>query len=847
MGKNSKKKNKISKGKKNISHANEELGNEFLEDVIKKLEDGIEKSKLSTKEDPQISEIQEATFQPVKIIGTADSEDLSPAKKPASKFKRFYAQCGLHFRASFKPVKWLIILTMLLILLIAAACITVYMIWGKNLPDVRNLKDTTFAETSTIYDRDGNILYKIFGDENRTYVPLEKINKKVIDATISIEDKNFYNHFGFDPVGIVRAQLNNMNDDNNIQGASTVTQQLARNLYLSSEQSFDRKMKEIILAVQIEWYYSKDQIIEMYFNKIPYGSNAFGIEAASKTFFGKPSSDLDLVEASILASLPKGPSKYSPYGNNKKGLMGYCKVENCDSPDDSNYVWGRKDYVLERMLEDGKISHEELMQAWEEGFQVKFQDLKQTIVSPHFVFYVKDYLEKKYGKELVESGGLEIRTTLDPTLQSNAEKVLADNYEAHVKSYGANNASLVSLDPKTGGVLAMVGSVNYWLNDIDGQVNVATSLRQPGSAFKPLVYANAIEQAGIGSGTVLGDYKTKFADNYVPVNSDNQYLGKMNIRKAIDWSRNIPAVKAWYVGGEEEKVMDFLDKVGVTSLREFKNAYNSDPTRHWDFSYGPSMAIGSGEVRLLDLAGAYAAFANDGKFMKVNPILEVKDRDGNVLEKFTDQGVQVMKPETAFIINDILSDVNSKPAGSWRDVLTIKGQNIASKTGTSNKKVGKINYPNNLLTIGYTPTILAATWVGNSDGKETSVRAWGEFTAAPMNKAFLELALKDKPMVPFTKPDDMIKVGSEYYPPNWDKNKNYDASFKPLVLKDCTDEERTKDPVPCKTKEQQTADDAKKLLDSLTISPTGAERPISVLKTPPVTRTDKSQPITITP
>lgn len=843
MGKKSRKKKKLAKKNKQKLLQSNNSGKGFLEDALKKMEDDVEKNKSSRKVDKEIQEIQKETFQPVKVIGTADSEDLSPAKKPASKLKRYSAQLAVNFRSSLKPLKWLLIMVGILLSLGLIGCTVIFMVWGRDLPDVRKLKDANFAETSTIYDRDGNVLYRIFGEEDRTYVPLEKINKKVIDATISIEDKNFYSHFGFDPVGIIRAQLNNLNDDNSIQGASTLTQQLARNLYLSSEQSFDRKMKELILAVQIEWYYTKEEILEMYFNKIPYGSNAFGIEAASKTFFGKPSSDLNLVEASILASLPKGPSKYSPYGNNKKELMGYCKIESCDSPDDTNYVWGRKDLVLERMMEDGKISHDELVQAWQDGFQVKFQDLKHTIVSPHFVFYVKDYLERKYGKELVESGGLEIRTTLDPVLQANAEKVLADNYVEHVKNYGANNASMVSLDPKTGGVLAMVGSVDYWNNEIDGQVNVATSLRQPGSAFKPLVYANAIEQAGIGSGTVLADYKTKFADNYIPVNSDNQYLGRMPVRKAIDWSRNIPAIKAWYVGGEEDKVLDFLDKVGVTSLREFKNAYNSDPKRHWDFSYGPSMAIGSGEVRLLDLAGAYAAFANNGKFMPVNPILEVKDRDGNILEKYEDHGVQVMRPETAFIINDILSDINAKPAGSWRNVLTITGQNLASKTGTSNKKIGKANYPNNLVTLGYTPTILAATWVGNSDGKETSVRAWGEFTAAPMNKAFLELALKDKPMVPFDKPDDMIQVGNEYYPPNWDKKKNYDAQFKPLVLKDCTDQERAKDPVICKSKDQQAAADAKKLQDSLTNSSTGAERPISVLTIPPITRTDKSQPI----
>jgi membrane peptidoglycan carboxypeptidase len=771
-------------------------------------------------------------LKPLKVVGTAASEDLSPSKKPVGKLRRYSQEIAGKMGSLLAPFKWLFILAGSLLLVLVIFIITVFAIWGRDLPDIRALKSANFAETTSILDREGNVLYRIYGDENRTYVPLKDINKKVIDATIAIEDKNFYYHLGFDPMGILRAQMNNMNEENSVQGASTITQQLAKNLYLSPEKSIDRKIKELILAIEIDALYDKNEILEMYFNKIPYGSNAFGIEAASKTFFAKPSSELNLVESSILAALPKAPSKFSPYGSNKKELMGYCKTDSCESPEDSNYVWGRKDLVLQRMLEDGKITSEEFREAWKAGFEVKFADLKHSIKSPHFVFYVKDYLEKKYGKEMVESGGLIVRTSLDPKLQSEAEKIITERYDQNVKRYGGNNAALVALDPKTGGILAMVGSVNYWDEGIDGQVNVATSLRQPGSTFKPLVYANAIENAGIGSGTVLGDYQTKFGDNYVPRNSDNNYKGKMTIRQAIAQSRNIPAIKAWYVGGEEEKALDFLDKVGVTSLREYKNNYNSNPERKWDFSYGPSMAIGSGEVRLLDLAGAYAAFANNGKYNPVNPILEVRDRHGNILEKYEDQSKQVMMPETAFIINSILSDSLARPAGSWRNVLTIPGQNLACKTGTSNKKIGKTNYPNNLLTLGYTPNILSATWVGNSDGKQMSLMAWGEFTAAPINKAFLEAALKDKPLVEYEKPEKIIKVGNEYYPPNWDKKRNYDAQFKPLNRKDCTEEERAKDPLLCKTKEEQDKAEAAKKAAESAVTP---ERPINTGTTKPAT------------
>lgn len=710
-------------------------------------------------------------------------------------------------------LKWLMVILGTVVLIGAIAVAVVYNYWGRDLPDVRNLKEKNFAETSTIYDREGNVLYKIYGEENRQYVPLEQINKNVIDATIAIEDQNFYAHFGFDPVAIVRAQLNNLQEDSSTQGASTITQQLAKNLYLSPEQTWDRKIKELLLSVQIEWYYSKDEVLEMYLNKIPYGSNAFGIEAASKTFFGKSSADLNMVESSILAALPKATTKFSPYGDNKKELMGYCEVEVCVSRYDENYVWGRKDLVLDRMVQDGKLTMEGFDMAWQDGLSVQFQELKHQINSPHFVFYVRDYLEKKYGKEVVESGGLEIRTTLDPVLQKNAETLLSERYESNVKNYGGNNAALVSLDPKTGGVLAMVGSVNYWDESIDGQVNVATSLRQPGSTFKPLMYAAAIENVGIGSGTILGDYKTRFGKDYMPNNSDRGFKGRMTIRQALAQSRNIPAIKAWYLAGEEVATLEFINKLGVTSLQEFKDRFNSNPARNWDFSYGPSMAIGSGEVRLIDLAGAYAAFANNGKFNPVNPILEIRDRNGNVLEKYEDKGVQVMRPETAYIINSMLSDITARPAGSWRNVLTIPGQNLAAKTGTSNKKIGTVNYPNNLLTFGYTPTILSATWVGNSDGKQLSLRAWGEFTAAPINKAFLELALKDKPLVEYARPEGIIEIGKEFYPPNWDKNRRYDSKFVPVARKDCTDAERAKDPVICKTKDQQEKEAAKRAED----------------------------------
>jgi peptidoglycan glycosyltransferase len=702
------------------------------------------------------------------------------------------------------------------------------------------LKNMNFSETTRIYDREGNVLYSIYGEENRKYVPLDQITPQAKQATIAIEDKNFYTHGGFDLMGMIRAQVKNLQEDSIKQGASTITQQLAKNIFLSPEKTYDRKIKELLLALQIEWTFSKDEILEMYLNKIAYGSNAYGIEAAAETFFAKSSKDLNLVESAILASLPKAPSQFSPYGGNKKELMGYCQesvtpvqhstmelvdevdllnstqqtdspeelvnddtetaVESpvpapqgssqevlpevkepvCSSPEDPRYVWGRKDYVLERMVEDGYISKEQKLQAWHDGFKVVFRDPVHKIEAPHFVFYVKELLEKKYGKEMVESGGLEVVTSLDPNLQSVAEDAVSKQAEHNKAYYNANNAGLVSVDPKTGQVLAMVGSIDYWNNEINGQVNVMTSFRQPGSSFKPLVYGAAIQNAGIGSGTVLSDYKTVFNKKDVPRNADGAYKGRMIVRNALAQSRNIPAIKAYYVAGEEEKILDFVDKLGLTSLREFRTEFNKDAEkRGWTFFYGWPMAIGSGEIRFVDFAGAYAAFANKGRFHPVNPILEVRDRKGNVLEKFEpNDGEQVMDSQVAFIVADMMADTYAKPAGSWRNSLTIPGHTVAAKTGTSNKKIGRGIYPNNNVIIGFTPSIVTIVWVGNTDGGAMSGNAWAFADCGPIFQHFMQAALKDKPDEPFPVPEGIKKVGKEYYP-SFSKMKNdFDKMFK---------------------------------------------------------------------
>ena len=830
------------------------------------------------------------------------SEKISLEKSTHSYRSFFHRRYGKYFKRVKKPARIILKIVTAVFLTIFLFVAALFLVFGRDLPDVSGLKTMNFSETTRIYDREGNVLYSIFGDENREYVPLSYIAPDAVDATLSIEDKNFYGHFGFDPVSMVRAQMKNIQEDSISQGASTITQQLAKNIFLSPERTYKRKIKELLLSLQIEWMYSKGEILEMYMNKIAYGSNAFGIEAAAQTFFGKSSKDLDLIESAVLASLPKAPSYYSPYGQNKKELMGYCKPADdqpqkigaadeeallsadsqelaaaeqanvlkiaakgtvwiqavadgrkdqftlkekeekdiefkdqvqfyagndqfqvfinekplkdilqkkyltftsqdwqdymddskdlnpeplpldpvCSTLYDSNYVRGRKDHVLQRMLEDRYITAAQMENAWRNGFSLKFRDPVHMIESPHFVFYVKEILEKKYGKEMVESGGLEVKTTLDPKLQSIAEEAVAAHSQDNLKRYGANNAALVAIDPKTGQILSMVGSVDYWDEKIDGQVNVATSPRQPGSSFKPLVYAAAIQKTGIGSGTILSDYKTLFNKKDIPRNADNTYRGKMTVRTALSNSRNIPAIKAYYLAGEEEELLNFLDKAGLQSLRKFRDDFNKDAeTRGWTFFYGWPMAIGSGEVSLLDLAGAYGTFANDGKFVPANPLLEVRDRKGNTLEKFEPpEGEQVIDQQVAFIINSILSDVLAKPAGTWRNSMTITGHSVASKTGTSSKKIGRGIYPNNNIMIGYTPAIVAAVWVGNTDGGRMLGNAWAFADAGPIWKQFLTEVLKDSPDEKFPEPAGLKWIGKEVYPAFADLKTNFDSRFK---------------------------------------------------------------------
>jgi penicillin-binding protein 1A len=816
MAKNKKKKKKNGGKQKKVA-------------AVLKVEAGKEKPQNPRKKEKNVS----AKKKDIEL-----KEKIELEKSAHSYRSFFYRRYGKYINRAKKPVSIFIKAAIYVLVFFFGFVALLFLVFGRDLPDVGKLKGMNFAETTRIYDRNGNLLYSIFDEENRKYVSLNYIAPVAVDATLSIEDKNFYNHWGFDLVGIIRAQMANIKDDSMSQGASTITQQLAKNIFLSPEKTYQRKIKELLLSLEIEWAYSKNEILEMYLNKISYGSNSYGIEAASVTFFGKTSKDLTIIESAILASLPKAPSYFSPYGQHKDELMGFCKsgktietagtsmelIDNeealaedpnfvnpeetsstqeivaeatetkpsCASIDDPSYVWGRKDFVLKRMLDDNYITKQQMDAAWKEGLTQKFLDPVHKIEAPHFVFYVKELMEKKYGKEIVENGGLEIRTSLDPYLQSVAEETVVKNAPHNKTYYNANNAGLIAIDPRTGEILAMVGSVDYWDNSIDGQVNVTASLRQPGSSFKPLVYAAAIENAHIGSGTILSDYKTVFNKKDVPRNSDNTYKGKMRVRDALNQSRNIPAIKAYYLAGEEDKLLDFLDKIGLGNLRQFKNDFNKDSaSRGWTFNFGWPMAIGSGEVRLIDLAGAYGTLANGGKYVATNPILEVRDRKGNILEKFDPNiinGTQSINAQAAYIVSNMLSDSMAKPAGTWRASMTIPGHTVAAKTGTSNKKVGRGIYPNNNILMGYTPSLVVGVWVGNTDGRQMRGNAWAFLDCGPMWKDFFLAALKDKPDEPFPEPPGIKRIGKEVYPSDADYRTNFDARFKKIGTQEETQE-----------------------------------------------------------
>lgn len=580
--------------------------------------------------------------------------------------------------------------------------------WVANdLPNPDRLRPISVGSTK-ILDRNGNTLYDAYGAERRTPIKIDDVPDYMKQATIAVEDKDFYKHGGFDPLTPVRIVYNYVFRRGRVVGGSTLTQQLVKNVLLSNERTLTRKLKEFILALEIERKYSKDEILQMYLNETPYGGTAVGVGAAAETIFDKDVKDLTLVESAILAGLPQRPTAYSPF-------LGR-------TTEDGTPLWQwRAEGVLRRMREDGYITAELEKTAVEELKTVSFSQDPISIRAPHFVFYVLEQLEEMYGAEVVQSGGLVVTTTLDLPFYTESQQIVEEEI-AKVANFNITNGASITMDPRNGEILSMVGSKNYFADDIPGKFNVAVNgLRQPGSSIKPVTYATALSQ-GMTPATMFVDSFTSFAPNssadaYEPRNYDGQFRGPMSIRRALAESNNVVAVKT-------------LATVGVSNM--LQQAYQMgfvtlEPTTENLRNYGLSVTLGGAEVHLIDSVTAYSAFANGG--MKVEPvaILEVKDAEGKTLFQHRHvDGREVIAPEVAFLINSILSDdVARSGAFGLNSQLNIQSRPIAVKTGTTNDQ--KDNW-----TIGWSRNTIVGVWVGNNDNSSMTRVASGVTGASPI-------------------------------------------------------------------------------------------------------------------
>lgn len=595
------------------------------------------------------------------------------------------------------------------------------------IPSLDNFENRQVSESTKIYDRTGNIvLYDVHGAMRRTAIPFDSISPYIREATISIEDASFYEHHGFRPLSFARAIWTNFTTGDLLggQGGSTITQQVVKNSLLTQEKTVTRKFKEIILAVRLDRLYTKDEILNTYLNENPYGGTIYGVQEASQYFFGVDAKDVTLAQAAYLAALPQRPTYYSPYGNHRDALD------------------RRKDLVLDKMLEHGYIKADELAAAKAE--KVQFRDQAEAgIKAPHFVFYVREYLEDAYGVDAVQNDGLRVITTLDYDLQQRAEKAVADYAPSMQKNFNASNEGMVAIEPTSGQILTMVGSRGYFDESIDGKVNVTTSHQQPGSSFKPLVYAAAFEK-GYTPDTVLFDLRTQFSTAcspsdvynsnppcYSPVSFDDKYRGPVTIRSALAQSLNVPAVQALYLTGID-RALDLASRLGITTLGPASQ-------------YGLSLVLGGGDVTLLELTGAYAVFANDGVRAPVTPILRVEDKNGKVLEEYQKKDQRVLDPEVSRKISDILSDnVARTPEFGADSPLYFPGYDVAAKTGTTNDYW-------DVWIMGYTPGIAVGAWAGNNDNTPLEKRI-AAFIIAPMWHEFMEYAIQKYPSEGFIAP-----------------------------------------------------------------------------------------------
>ncbi|PIV01615.1 penicillin-binding protein [Candidatus Shapirobacteria bacterium CG03_land_8_20_14_0_80_39_12] len=601
-----------------------------------------------------------------------------------------------------KKFKWLAAIAVILF-------VVFYLLILKDLPSPTKLSSpNSFPLSTKIYDRNGKLLYDIFVEKNRTPIKLSELPVYVKNATLASEDKDFYKHGGFAIRGIVRAAINIVFRQK-LQGGSTITQQLAKNALLSQERTIRRKIREAILTIAIETLYSKDKILEMYLNQIPYGGTAYGIGTASQTYFGKTADKLTLAEAALLAGLPASPTRYSPFGAHPE------------------LAKQRQEYVLEEMVKDKFIKNEEAETA--KNKPLVYTVHGQGIKAPHFVMYVKDQLVEKYGQKTVDEGGLRVTTTLDLEIQELAQITVASEVAKLQKEKVSNGAALVT-DPKTGEILAMVGSKDYFAKDIDGNVNVTTSSRQPGSSIKPINYALAFEKKILTPASLILDIPTCFKvlgqKIYCPDNYDRQFHGAVQARFALGNSYNVPAVKTLALNGLDDFVAT-ASAMGITTFKDPKD-------------YGLSLTLGGGEVKMVDMAVAFGVFANAGTRQNLYAIQKVEDYHGKVLEEHqTEEAPRIISAETSYLISHILLDNNARQTmfGPSSYLVVSSHPEVSVKTGTTNDK--KDNW-----TIGFTPSYVVAVWVGNNDSKSMSAVASGVTGASPIwNKIFRYILERD--------------------------------------------------------------------------------------------------------
>lgn len=655
-----------------------------------------------------------------------------------------------------------------------------------TLPDISDARNLIAAQSSVIVDHKGTELYRLFREEDRIYIPGEQIPKFAKDAIVAIEDERFYDRGCLD----IRALARVIFSFGQSGGASTLTRQLARNaLDLKKDFIVNRKLKEIILGCQLESHYSKDELLNLYLNWIPFGKNAYGIGLASKTYFNKESKDLTLPEAAVLAALPQAPSYYYPYGkhvrttvtDNAMADIVSGKITKASQINDDDvviglmggyvgtgatfvYVGGRTDQVLQNMKDQGSITEEQHTAAIETLKTLEFKQQREDIRAAHFVLWVKKQAEELLagGAEegILDQGGLTIETTLDWDMQQAAEKAIASKKDGIAKTYMANNIALVSVEVGTNKIRAYVGNSDYNDTEHGGKVDMAQAPRQPGSSFKPFVYGAAFEK-GYGPATVLYDVPTKIGTDE-PQNFDGKFWGLMDARHALGASRNIPAIKAFFLAGGEDGVLDFASRLGASSPVDQKQKLGGS-----NFEYGWPLALGAGETPLTQMVNAYATYADGGVYKPLVSIERIKDRRGNILyEAPEEKGSQVIDPGIAYQVTSVLSDTSARPNEYWQGVLNVPGYQTAAKTGTSNKCLDREDdggctnrRPSDLWTMGFTPNLVTGIWMGNADSAALAATAESLNLASPIWKEYMTKAhaFVDNPKTSFAMPGNIVQ------------------------------------------------------------------------------------------